>query len=323
MNLDRLIERHHITHHILSDINLPDEGGYPAFPRQIKFTMMRIADDGVQPIFGGTAILSQDTYGPITTELILRSLLELIDDVELEDLREPYATTINDFLSWFDDIDPRDTDGDDMTLRDFMSLGETTSQWNGARDVYRIDGIYDVEYQHHNGTEYLIVPNAYHGLHCSHIDEANYAWMRQNVEESVVISNGPYLSSIGIPLDEEIARDRIENIAKILRNLLDYPIIDESFYSDYEYTEQMRQWNDFARDEFIRALVKAHNDRFGDDTIDLDDISDEQANALMQTAIAEETIVVEAEGDSFTYDNITNYATMWAFNLDAPLVHQE
>lgn len=335
MNLYRLCNRYAIESEILDTTVHPHQPGiYPAFPVEVKFRLSRTlgldSDERVE--MTGSVILSEVAHGRPSTTLIMRSIIDLVDDDVFDEINDDDSNLIEprfrqtglDFLSWFDDIDPRNIDGMDLTLREAMKLGEARNVQ--GRAMVRLNSVYDFDVEIKNDREYLLIPNTNHGLNCSLIDEANFAWFRQNIPEVVVISHGPFLDYLGVDLDEELDPTQIKHIGQLIESLFEYPIVDEGFYSEFEEIERQRQWDLYNRSDFVKDLIAAHDARFPDAT-SLDDLdSCEQeilADWVMADAIANYVVEFECDGESFAYRNTQAAAAEWAKNLTEPIVSQE
>lgn len=333
MNLYRLCNRYSIEAEVLNTTIHPHQPGiYPAFPVEVEFRLSRTlgldSDERVE--MTGSVILNQVSYGRPSTSLIVHSLIDLadtdaFDDDDDDDSIEPrFRQTGLDFLAWFDDIDPRNIDGFDLTLREVMGLGEARNVQ--GRTMVRLDSVYNLDVEIKDEREYLLIPNTNRGLDCSLIDEANFAWLCQNIAEVVVISHGPYLDYLGVDLDEELDREPLERMKKIIEGLLEYPIIDKGFYSEFEEVERQRQWDLYNRSDFVKELIAAHDARFPDATSleDLDPYEqDALADRLMADALTNYVVECECDGESFTYHNTETVAKEWVANLTEPIISKE
>ena len=324
MNINRLIERYNITSTVLDEtVHEATTSTWPAYPIELHATLSRLVSlDSDERVEMTGYVFATKPWGYRNTDSILDAFIEMVGDEEI-DWEDPsidgkYVSSYEDFISWFDNIDPRDIDGNDSTLREVMGLGESTQQGNastiGSYGQFSTMTIQD--------EEYLLVPSTNRGLDCSLIEEANFDYMLNNYPEVQCLSTGPYLDHLGIDLDELMSRDRLDHLASLLNWGIDYPIIEEQFYSNFEENERREQWEQYDRSEFVKVLCSAHNDRF-DNHEELDPILNEEmenlADSLMAAALNDGRITAETNGFSFSYDGDKEVAREWAASLPTAL----
>tara|TARA_R100001443_G_scaffold25794_1_gene38861 strand:- start:387 stop:1016 length:630 start_codon:yes stop_codon:yes gene_type:complete len=155
-----------------------------------------------------------------------------------------------------------------------------------------------------NVGDYAIVPHTAIGYGAGPLEQSN----RESVESAMDLyeaSPGFYVEKSGeglFALDLEQPYEVVAAAVDIIRALNDYPALNEERLCELEYEATQEAWNDYGRDDLVRAMTSLQVE---EDELDLSEIEDHVIDAAYDKWCATHCdggSVVESGGSVYFYD---------------------
>lgn len=183
------------------------------------------------------------------------------------------------------------------TLRDALILNDIdveTSGFDTWRDRYKV--------------EHIMLPVTSQSNIASFAEKANAAWWLEHHGEDVRIKDVER-EFFGLELDEEFNDDRAVDYAKVLLGMDEYPLIDDTTYSDVLAQAKAEVWEQYDRKLMKNVFIDMYNDFHNDK---LEDLEDDEFDDIFKSLLESKEITIEETENSFDYFGVDSAAREWA-----------
>lgn len=131
------------------------------------------------------------------------------------------------------------------------------------------------------------------------MSESNFATLQEWYPDTFVVVSYLNTDQLAILADQELP----DGLEETLDGLADYPIVDESDWSERDWQYREGCWDEYGRDDFRRAVENEAGDK-----ANLLDLSDERLDALMADAEEHGRVIAEGDGSGYWWEGHTEEA---------------